>query len=49
MNDPNLEEQMHDTVFDVDVERLAGVYAQAGLNAAGDLKAQGALMHPHDC
>ena len=29
-----------DTVFDVDVEKLARVYAQAGLDAAGDLAAQ---------
>jgi F-type H+-transporting ATPase subunit delta len=29
-----------ETVFDVDVEKLARVYAQAGLDAAGDHKAQ---------
>lgn len=34
----------HDTVFDVDLERLAGIYAKAALDAAGDLTAQGALI-----
>lgn len=34
----------HDTVFDVDLERLAGVYAEAALDAAGDLASQGALV-----
>jgi F-type H+-transporting ATPase subunit delta len=29
-----------ETVFDVDVEKLARVYAQGGLNAAGDMAAQ---------
>jgi F-type H+-transporting ATPase subunit delta len=29
-----------ETVFDVDVEKLAKVYAQAGLDAAGDMQAQ---------
>lgn len=33
-----------ETVFDVDVEKLARVYAQAGLNAAGDSQAQQSLM-----
>jgi F-type H+-transporting ATPase subunit delta len=33
-----------DTVFDVDVEKLSKVYAQAGLNAAGDPAAQQSLM-----
>jgi F-type H+-transporting ATPase subunit delta len=33
-----------DTVFDVDVEKLSKVYAQAGLNAAGDPTAQQSLM-----
>lgn len=33
-----------ETVFDVDVEKLAQVYAQAGLNAAGDAPAQQALL-----
>jgi len=33
----------HDHVFDVDAERLARVYAQAGLDAAGDLSAQESL------
>ena len=33
-----------DTVFDVDVEQLARVYAQAALDAAGDLAAQDALV-----
>jgi len=34
----------HDTVFDVDVEKLARVYAQAALDAAGDQAAQKELM-----
>ncbi|QDS99688.1 ATP synthase F1 subunit delta [Adhaeretor mobilis] len=38
-----LDESRHDNVFDVDAERLARVYAQAGLDAAGDLSAQGSL------
>jgi len=33
-----------DTVFDVDAERLARVYAEAGLNAAGALDEQEALV-----
>jgi F-type H+-transporting ATPase subunit delta len=33
-----------DTVFDVDVEKLSKVYAQAGLDAAGDPAAQQRLM-----
>jgi F-type H+-transporting ATPase subunit delta len=33
-----------DTVFDVDVEKLSKVYAQAGLDAAGDSNAQQSLM-----
>lgn len=33
----------HDNVFDVDAERLGKVYAQAGLDAAGDLASQGSL------
>ncbi|MEQ8837682.1 MAG: ATP synthase F1 subunit delta, partial [Lacipirellulaceae bacterium] len=33
----------HDNVFDVDAERLGKVYAQAGLDAAGDLSSQGSL------
>lgn len=33
-----------ETVFDVDVEQLARVYAQAALDAAGDSAAQDALM-----
>jgi F-type H+-transporting ATPase subunit delta len=33
-----------ETVFDVDVEKLSKVYAQAGLNAAGDPTAQQSLM-----
>ncbi|MBX3433968.1 MAG: ATP synthase F1 subunit delta [Pirellulales bacterium] len=37
-------EPHHDTVFDVDLERLAGVYAHAALDAAGDLAGQGALV-----
>src|SRR5262245_25853456 len=35
---------LHDTVFDVDVERLARVYAQAALDAAGGPAEQDALM-----
>ncbi|MAT69625.1 MAG: ATP synthase F1 subunit delta [Planctomycetaceae bacterium] len=34
----------HDTVFDVDLERLAGIYAAAALDAAGDPAAQGGLV-----
>lgn len=34
-----------DTVFDVDVEKLSKVYAQAGLDAAGDPAAQQSLMN----
>lgn len=34
----------HETVFDVDVEKLARVYALAALNSAGDIKAQQSLM-----
>lgn len=33
-----------ETIFDVDVEKLAKVYAQAGLNAAGDAQAQQSLV-----
>ncbi|RIK80669.1 MAG: ATP synthase F1 subunit delta [Planctomycetota bacterium] len=33
-------DRTRDTVFDVDAERLARVYAQAGLAAAGDVAAQ---------
>lgn len=33
-----------ETVFDVDVEKLARVYAQAGLDAAGDHQSQQALV-----
>jgi F-type H+-transporting ATPase subunit delta len=33
-----------ETVFDVDVEKLSKVYAQAGLDAAGDPAAQQSLM-----
>jgi F-type H+-transporting ATPase subunit delta len=33
-----------ETVFDVDVEKLARVYAQAGLDAAGDRQAQQGLV-----
>jgi F-type H+-transporting ATPase subunit delta len=34
----------HETVFDVDIERLARVYAKAVLNAAGDHKSQQAVV-----
>lgn len=44
MAEVSLEERMHDTVFDVDVERLSSVYALAGLDAAGDVKQQTTLI-----
>jgi F-type H+-transporting ATPase subunit delta len=37
-------QHVHDTVFDVSVERLARVYAQAALDAAGDRAGEDALM-----
>jgi F-type H+-transporting ATPase subunit delta len=40
--------RMHDTVFDVDVERLARVYAEAAMAAAGGPKEQDALMEELD-
>jgi len=36
--------RMQDTVFDVDAERLARVYAEAALDAAGGLGEQGSLV-----
>jgi F-type H+-transporting ATPase subunit delta len=37
-------DRLHDTVFDVSVERLARVYAKAALDAAGGAPQQDALM-----
>jgi F-type H+-transporting ATPase subunit delta len=37
-------DRLQETVFDVDAERLARVYAQAGLDAAGDLPRQETLV-----
>jgi F-type H+-transporting ATPase subunit delta len=44
MSDGVTHSSAKEKVFDVDVEKLARVYAQAGLNAAGDLKAQQSLV-----
>jgi F-type H+-transporting ATPase subunit delta len=44
MSDNASNDAGQDTVFDVDVEKLSRVYAQAGLNAAGDPAAQQSLM-----
>lgn len=44
MSDGFIHEVAQETVFDVDVEKLARVYAQAALNSAGDIKAQQSLM-----
>ncbi|MDZ4656804.1 MAG: ATP synthase F1 subunit delta [Bythopirellula sp.] len=44
MSDATSQHSARETVFDVDVEKLARVYAQAGLNAAGDPEAQGRFM-----
>lgn len=44
MPTPPQADRIHDTVFDVDAERLARVYAQAGLDAAGELPAQEAVL-----
>ncbi len=44
MSDGVTQHSASETVFDVDVEKLARVYAQAGLNAAGDPQAQQALV-----
>jgi F-type H+-transporting ATPase subunit delta len=38
------EHSSQETIFDVDVEKLARVYAQAGLDAAGDSRAQQSLV-----
>jgi len=40
--------RLHDTVFDVDAERIARVYAQAGLAAAGGAAQQDELMSELD-
>jgi F-type H+-transporting ATPase subunit delta len=40
----NQTDRAQDTVFDVDAERLARVYAEAGLNAAGGLPEQESLV-----
>ncbi len=44
MSDATSQQSTRETVFDVDVEKLARVYAQAGLNAAGDPSAQERFM-----
>jgi len=44
MNDSAAAAKVRETVFDVDVEKLARVYAQAVLDAAGDVNAQTAVM-----
>jgi F-type H+-transporting ATPase subunit delta len=44
MSDSLSQHSSQETVFDVDVEKLAKVYAQAGLDAAGDPQAQQGLM-----
>lgn len=44
MSDGTQHHSAKETVFDVDVEKLARVYAQAGLNAAGDPEAQQRFM-----
>ena len=43
MSDSADKPKVRETVFDVDVEKLARVYAQAVLNAAGDANAQTAV------
>ncbi len=44
MSDATSQHLARETVFDVDVEKLARVYAQAGLNAAGEPQAQQSFM-----
>ncbi len=44
MSDSAAKAKVRETVFDVDVEKLARVYAQAVLDAAGDAAAQAAVM-----
>jgi F-type H+-transporting ATPase subunit delta len=44
MSDEVTHSSSKEKVFDVDVEKLSRVYAHAGLNAAGDLKAQQSLV-----
>jgi F-type H+-transporting ATPase subunit delta len=44
MSDGVTHHSVRETVFDVDVEKLARVYAQAGLDAADDPQAQQALI-----
>lgn len=45
MSEKATQHSSRDTVFDVDVEKLAKVYAQAGLDAAGDAAAQQNLVN----
>jgi F-type H+-transporting ATPase subunit delta len=44
MSDSAAKAKVRETVFDVDVEKLARVYAQAVLDAAGDSAAQASVM-----
>lgn len=44
MSDSAAKVKARETVFDVDVEKLARVYAQAVLDAAGDAGAQGTVL-----
>jgi F-type H+-transporting ATPase subunit delta len=44
MSDSTAKAKVRETVFDVDVEKLARVYAQAVLDAAGDAGAQTAVV-----
>ena len=44
MSESAKKQKVRETVFDVDVEKLARVYAQAVLDAAGDADAQAAVM-----
>lgn len=41
---PSSHDPAHESVLDVDVEKLAKIYAQAGLDAAGDHNAQRGLI-----
>jgi len=43
-NDPPANNAQQANVFDIGVEKLAAVYAQAGLDAAGEASAQGKLV-----
>lgn len=44
MSESAKKQKVRETVFDVDVEKLARIYAQAVLDAAGDANAQAAVM-----